>query len=102
MNKNVILIKGWVQDTLELFLDKHKPEINFVHLDLDTYASTKFTLEKIKPYLTKKSIITFDQLYNYPGWEEGEYKALKEVFNENEYEYITFCSNGEQVAIQVL
>ena len=102
VRNNVILIKGWVQDTLDLFLDKHKPEINFVHLDLDTYESTKFTLEKIKPYLTKKSIITFDQLYNYPGWEMGEYKALKEIFNENEYEYIAFCSNNEQVAIRII
>ena len=32
----------------------------------------------------------------------GEYKALKEIFNENEYEYIAFCSNGEQVAIRVI
>ena len=24
------------------------------------------------------AIILFDQLYNYPGWKEGEYKALKE------------------------
>ena len=50
----------------------------------------------------RESIITFDQLYNYPGWKMGENKALKEIFNENEYEYIAFCSNGEQVAIQVI
>ena len=30
--------------------------------------------------MAKDSIIIFDELYNYPGWDVGEYKALKEVF----------------------
>ena len=59
LNKNVIPIIGYVQDTLENFLRKENPEINFVHMDLDTYESTKFTLEKIKPYLKSDSIIHF-------------------------------------------
>lgn len=102
LNKNVIPVIGWVQDTLGPFLDKHKPEINFVHLDMDTYETTKFVLTKIKPYLTKNCFIAFDELYNYPGWEMGEYKALKETFNDNEYKYVCFCSNGSQVLIQVI
>jgi len=102
LNKNVVPIIGWVQDTLVSFLEKHKPEINFVHLDMDTYETTKFVLTKIKPYLSKNTIIAFDQLYNYPGWEVGEYKALKETFNENEYKFISFCTNGGQSAIQII
>jgi hypothetical protein len=101
LNKNVIPIVGWVQDTLVPFLEKHKPEINFVHMDMDTYETTKFVLTKIKPYLVKNCIITFDELYNYPGWEVGEYKALKETFNDNEYRYVCFCLNGQQAAIQI-
>ena len=46
------------------------------------------------------AIILFDQLYNYPGWKEGEYKALKENFNDNEYEYIAF-TDSNQVAIRI-
>jgi hypothetical protein len=102
LNKNVIPVTGWVQDTLVPFLDKHKPEINFVHLDMDTYESTKFVLTKIKPYLTKGCYIAFDELYNYSGWEEGEYKALKETFNDNEYKYVCFNHFGSQVLIQVI
>jgi hypothetical protein len=83
---------GWVEDTLEEFLIKHNPKINFVHLDMDTYSPTKFTMEKLKPYLVKDAIILFDQLYNYIGWENGEYKALKEALNENEFEYKGFQS----------
>jgi hypothetical protein len=102
LNKNVIPVVGWVQDTLVPFLEKHKPEINFVHMDMDTYETTKFVLTKIKPYLVKNCIIAFDELYYYSGWEVGEYKALKESFNDNEYKYVCFCLDSQQAAIQII
>ena len=101
LNSNIKLIEGWVEDTLDDFLKKHNPKINFVHLDIDTYNSTKFTLEKIKPYLLKNSIIIFDEFYNYYGWKSGEYKALMEVFKEDEFEYKAFLINKYIVVIQI-
>ena len=102
LNSNVVPIVGWVQDTLDNFLKKEKPRINFVHLDMDTYETTKFILEKIKPYLINDSIIIFDELYNYPGWQFGEFKALKEIFNESEYQYIAFSKEGSEAVIKFL
>jgi len=102
LNSNVVPIVGWVQDTLDNFLKKEKPRINFVHLDMDTYETTKFILEKIKPYLISNSIIVFDELYNYPGWQFGEFKALKEIFNESEYQYIAFSKEGSEAVIKFL
>ena len=90
------------------FLKKHNPKINFAHLDMDTYSPTKHILEKIKPYLVKDAIILFDELFYYIGWEHGEYKALKEVFKENEFIYRSFRVEGierigyGQCAIQIL
>ena len=81
---------GWVEDTLDVFLEKNNPKINFVHFDMDTYSSTKFTLKKIKPYLTKNAILIFDEFTGYIGWENGEYKAFKEVFKEEEFTYLAF------------
>ncbi len=101
LNPNVEPVVGWVQDTLDDFLKKHNPRINFVNFDMDTYESTKFALEKIKPYLVKNAIIIFDELYNFVGWENGEYKALNEVFNENEFKYKSFRIDAEQVVIQI-
>ncbi len=101
LNANVEPIVGWVEDTLEDFLEKHNPKINFVHLDMDTYNPTKFTLERIKPYLVKNAIILFDELYNYVGWQHGEYKALKEVFRDDEFEYKAFALNSVRCAIQI-
>jgi len=101
LSSNVEPIIGWVENTLEDFLKKHNPKINFVHFDMDTYNSTKYTLEKLKPYLIKNAIIIFDELYNFVGWEHGEYKALKKVFNEDEFEYRGFNIKGAQVVIKI-
>ena len=90
LNSNVEPIVGWIENTLENFLKKHNSKIKFVHMDLDTYNSSKFTLKKIKPYLTNNSYILFDDFFNYIGWESGEYKALNEVFDKNEFEYLAF------------
>ena len=101
LNSNVEPVVGWVEDTLDDFLKKHNPKINFVHMDMDTYSPTKFTLEKIKPYLVKDAIILFDELYQFIGWEEGEFKALNEVFNKNEYKYKAFNIKGTNCCIQI-
>jgi hypothetical protein len=68
---------------------------------MDTYTPTKYTLEKIKPYLVKGAVIVFDELYQFTGWEEGEYKALYEVFNEDEFSYLAFNINGVNASIQI-
>ena len=100
--KNVVPIRGWIQDTLPIFLNQKNPKINFVHIDVDTYETTKFILGLIKPRLTKGAIILFDELYNFEGWDVGEYKALNEVFNKDEYEFQAFAYDGRQALIKIL
>lgn len=102
LNSNVTTVVGWVEDTFEKFLEKHNPKINFVHFDMDTYSPTKFVLERIKPHLINNAILIFDQLYNYPGWENGEYKALTEVFNADEFEYKAFNLYNKQCVIKII
>ncbi len=99
--KNIHLVKGTFQQTLKQFLNEKKSKINFVHIDIDTYESTKYVLENIKEYLLKGSIIIFDELYNNPGWEYSELKALNEVFKEDEFKYLAFNLKGEQAVIEI-
>ena len=90
-----------MQTTLENFLKKNSEnKISFAHMDMDTYTPTKYVLDKIKPFLTKGSIILFDEFYGFQNWEIHEYKAFKELFNEKEYKYIAFGTR--QVAIEIL
>ncbi len=101
LNNNCVPVVGWIQDTLPRFISETPDlKINFVHIDTDTYPTTKFLLQKIKPYLTNNAILIFDELYNFPGWSVGEYKALIEVFEEEEYAFLAFSINAPQVVIQ--
>ena len=101
LNKNIEPIVGFIQDTLENFLKKHNPKINFVHFDMGVCESTKFALEKLKPYLVKDAIIIFNRLYNFPGWRNGDYKALQETFDESEYKFRAFSTYRTKVVIQL-
>jgi hypothetical protein len=101
--ENVYLHKGWIQDTLPEFIKKNNlVAIKFLALDLDTYESTRDALEILKPYIVKNTIIMFDEIYNFPGWEDGEYKALGEFFDRDQYCFISFARNGCSSAIQIL
>ena len=72
------------------------------------YLKTHFELiglgDIMKIDIKKKNycIITFDDFYNYTGWDVGEYKAFTETFNENEYKFLAFSKFGWQAAIQIL
>ena len=102
LKKNSIPVKGWIQETLPKFINEKKSlKIHFIHIDLDTYKSTKDVLKLVKPYLTKNAVILFDELYNYSGWKVGEYKALSELFDEKEYRFISFATHSKQATIQL-
>ena len=89
-------------ETLPNFISENNVKnIAFVHIDVDTYETTKFILEALKPMMKKNSIILFDEIYDVPGWEFGEYKALKEVFNENDFSFIAFSKNGGQAVVKL-
>ena len=77
------IVKGDVLVTLDDYLDRH-PEtiIALAFFDLDIYEPTKFCLERIRPHLTKGSVLGFDQL-NHPPF-PGETLALKEVLGLND------------------
>lgn len=101
VNSNVKLTKGNIFDTLDNFLNEQQnSNINFIHIDVDTYPTTKFILEKTKKFMLKNSVIVFDELHGRANWSNGEYKALIEVYEENEYEFISF--SHEQAAVKIL
>lgn len=99
---NVNFVKGNVEDTVPKFLEKYSDKINFIHFDMDIYEPTKIALSLMKNRFKKGCIILLAQCYNYSGWREGEFKALSEVFSENEYKYRVFASNGSQVVIEII
>lgn len=100
LNRNVNLIVGNIFHTLIPFMKDLNKKIIFTHIDTDTYETTRFILEKIKPNLVPGSVIVFDELHNFMGWEVGEAKALFEVFKKEEFEFLSF-STGQQATIRL-
>lgn len=100
---NVILIKGWFDETLPEFREKHNQQISFIHIDCDLYSSTKVVFDSLGDKITPGTIIVFDEFFNYPAWREGEYKAFSEFVKERniKFEYIGFVKYHEQVGVLV-
>jgi hypothetical protein len=71
--------KGDAVDRLAEYLAAH-PEtiVALAHFDMDLYEPTKKCLELLKPYLTKGSVLAFDELLSVPF--PGETVAVREVF----------------------
>lgn len=78
------LVKGDAIESLPAYLNRH-PEtvIALAYFDFDLYKPTKACLEAILPYLTKGSVLAFDEL-NCPEF-PGETLALKEVLGLSKY-----------------
>lgn len=94
---NVEFHKGWFHESLPPFLDKHaNTPVAFIHADADLYSSTITFLRLIceRRLLRRGSVIVFDEFWNYPHWEEGEYKAWMEIVKEFSLEYEYFGYHG--------
>lgn len=82
--KKFELIKGDASETLKTYLEKNPQTIiSLAYFDFDIYEPTKNCLELIKEYLTKGTVVCFDELNikDFPG----ETTALKEVFGLDKY-----------------
>jgi predicted O-methyltransferase YrrM len=101
VRKNVTLVKGWFNETLPAFLRQHTSLIGFLHIDSDLYSSAKTIFELLEPRLKPGAVIVFDEYFNYPGWQEGEYKAFMEFLDKTgiSFEFIGYHRNEQQVAV---
>lgn len=104
IKKNVVLVKGWFDEKLPAFLKKHLEPCAFIHIDCDLYSSTKTVLSLLKDRIVEGTVIVFDEYFNYPGWQEGEYRAFQEFIEENHlnYEYLAYVEIMEQVAVRIV
>lgn len=91
---------GWIEETFYPFLESHEGNVSFAHFDFDVYEPTLYALRLVKNRLRSGSIILFDEFHGYPGWLLHEKRALEEVLDKNEYEFIAF--SRKQAAIRIL
>ncbi|HTB85060.1 MAG TPA: class I SAM-dependent methyltransferase [Candidatus Sulfotelmatobacter sp.] len=97
---NVKLHKGWFNESLPPFLAGHKDHAAFLHIDCDLYSSTRTIFELLLDRIRPGTVIVFDELFNYPGWQQGEFKAFNEFIATTgfKFRWIGYCCYHEQAA----
>ena len=85
---NVRLHVGWFDATLPAFLATEPAPVAMLHIDCDIYASTN---------------VVFDEYFNYPGWQQHEFRAFQEFIarTERSYDYIGFSAEKGHVAVRI-
>jgi predicted O-methyltransferase YrrM len=101
---NVVLHRGTFDRTLPEFLAKNRQAVSFLHVDCDLYGSTVTIFGLLSERLQPGAIVLFDEYFNYPRWQEHEYKAFQEFVERSgaEYEYVAYSVTGQQVAVRIL
>lgn len=101
---NVQFRIGLFDDTLPAFLEEHADPVAFLHVDCDLYSSTVTIFAALGPRLQPGAVILFDEYYNFPRWQQHEFKAFQEFVTSSglRYEYIGYSVTGQQVAVRVL
>lgn len=99
---NVKLIKGWFDATVPPFFKEQNKPISIFHFDADLYSSTKIVLDHAKPYIQSGTIFIFDEFFNYPNYQQHEYKAFFEFIEETKMNYDFIAYSGSQVAVKLL
>lgn len=100
---NVTLVKGWFDATLPRFAAEHAGPAALLHVDCDLYSSTRCIFANLGSRVIPGSIIVFDEYFDYPGWQEHEFRAFAEFVAEAglSYEYLAYNRLHEQVAVRI-
>lgn len=100
---NVVLHKGWFNESLPKFKNSYNAPLSFLHMDADLYSSTKEIFDILGDRIIPGTVIQFDEFLNHPGWKDHEYKAFMEFVESKQvkYKFIGFTESG-QVAVKIL
>lgn len=117
---NVMLYKGWFNETLEPFVDEQMKPISFLHVDCDIYSSTAYALELFNNDIKPGTIIRFDELacwrnvfgeaspsgkanrVMYTTWKDHEWKAMNEWLEKYDRKVVPISRNWFQGATVVV
>jgi len=101
VSPRVELHKGYFNIALPDFLESHSENIAFLHLDADTYQSTKFVLESVISRISTGTIIIFDEYVGYPAWQKGEFLAWQETVRDYAISYTYLGVSTAAVSVRI-
>ncbi len=100
---NVVLHRGWFNESVPKFAQEYNGHIAFMHIDCDLYSSTKEVFDALGDRIVPGTVIQFDEHFNYPGWQQHEFRAFQELVAERnlDYEYLGYDQSGYSVALVI-
>lgn len=103
VRENVTLHTGWFENSLPPFFAEHSGPIRLLHIDCDLYSSTRTVLAQAAPRLISGTVIVFDDMLGYPGYEQHELRAFQEFTHACglSWELLAATLLGREVAIRV-
>lgn len=99
--KNVVLHRGFFDQSLPGWASAHPDPIAFIHVDCDLYESTRTIFDVLKDRIVPGLIIVFDEYFGYPGWRNGEHRAFQEFIRQTGRDFRYVCHAYHQVAVQI-
>src|SRR5580704_12612849 len=100
---NVSLHVGWFSETLGPFAAALSDAVSLLHVDCDLYSSTACVFSHMAAHIKAGCILVFDEYFNYPRWQDDEYRAFKEFIAQSGlgYQYLGFVPSHQQVCVQI-
>jgi len=97
-------VVGWFDETLPGFLEQHPGPVALLHVDGDLYSSAKTVFDLVGPRLRAGSVVVFDEFFNFPDWEQHEYRAWQEWLQATgaEVVYEAYTQEDEQVVARIV
>lgn len=93
---NSEIFKGWFSKTLPLWKSSMSATvISLIRIDCDIYSSTKDILDSVGDMFIPGTVIIFDELIGYLGWQNHEFKALDEFLQKKPDISFKFMAFGE-------
>jgi hypothetical protein len=100
---NVNLVVGSFENTIPEFIRANQVVADLVHIDCDTYESSHLVLIQLidAGVIAEGTILVFDEFYNFPFWQWGEFLAFNEtVAREFSYRFISYSEESVGVVIE--
>lgn len=100
---NVVLHKGWFDESLPRFVKAHPGPVRLLHIDSDLYSSARTVFDNLHDRIRPGTVIVFNEYFNYPGWEQHEHRAWTEFVAERgvTFDYLGWASSEFALAVRV-
>jgi hypothetical protein len=95
------IVIGLFDESLPPFLARTPGQVTLLHVDCDLYESTRTVLRYVIPRLARGAFLVFDELLEYPGFENHEILALYEAHRRG-FVFEWVCRHGEKAALRVV